>query len=131
MAVRAVCGQSSNDSYPTAMHIAAALELTHTTIAGLATLHKALHDKAVAFKDIVKIGRTHTQVTCLHTLLVCHSRVSFSHVVVRCCCRVADVQTSRGTRRTDKPTDRHTVTRSHTHTGAQTCIIQTHTHSHW
>ena len=53
--------QSSNDTYPTAMHIACAEEIVHALIPALKKLHKALHDKAVAFKDIVKIGRTHTQ----------------------------------------------------------------------
>ena len=43
------------------MHIAAALELTQITIPGLEHLHKALLEKAEAFKDIIKIGRTHTQ----------------------------------------------------------------------
>ncbi len=54
-------GQSSNDSYPTAMHIAAAMEITHHLIPSLEKLRKALNDKAVEFKDIIKIGRTHTQ----------------------------------------------------------------------
>ncbi|KAA0155232.1 hypothetical protein FNF29_01983 [Cafeteria roenbergensis] len=54
-------GMSSNDSYPTAMHIAAALEITGTTIPGLKALHAALDAKAKEFADIVKIGRTHTQ----------------------------------------------------------------------
>lgn len=54
-------GMSSNDSYPTAMHIAAALELYHVTLPGLRKLHGALAAKAEEFKDIIKIGRTHTQ----------------------------------------------------------------------
>jgi fumarate hydratase class II len=54
-------GMSSNDSFPTAMHIAAGIMLTRTTIPGLERLHAALHAKAVEFKDIIKIGRTHTQ----------------------------------------------------------------------
>jgi fumarate hydratase, class II len=53
--------QSSNDTYPTAMHIACAEEIVHALIPTLKKLHEALHRKAVAFKDIVKIGRTHTQ----------------------------------------------------------------------
>ena len=53
--------QSSNDTYPTAMHIAAAEEITHHLIPALQTLRGALHDKAEAWKGIIKIGRTHTQ----------------------------------------------------------------------
>lgn len=52
-------GQSSNDSFPTAMHIAAALEVEHKLLPALTKLRNALNDKAQAFKDIVKIGRTH------------------------------------------------------------------------
>jgi len=54
-------GQSSNDSFPTAMHIAAAEQVNHALIPALSHLHKALAAKAEAFKDIVKIGRTHLQ----------------------------------------------------------------------
>lgn len=54
-------GMSSNDSYPTAMHIAAVLMLIHTTLPGLEYLHKALVKKSEEFKNIIKIGRTHTQ----------------------------------------------------------------------
>ena len=53
--------QSSNDTFPTAMHISAAEELHHSLLPALAYLRNALNDKASAFKDIVKIGRTHTQ----------------------------------------------------------------------
>ncbi len=53
--------QSSNDSFPTAMHIAAALSLTGDTLPALKTLHAALEEKAKAFAGIIKIGRTHTQ----------------------------------------------------------------------
>jgi len=53
--------QSSNDTYPTAMHVAAAEEIMHRLIPALQTLRNALNDKAQAFKDIIKIGRTHTQ----------------------------------------------------------------------
>ncbi len=53
--------QSSNDTYPTAMHIAAAEEITHRLLPALQTLRNALNDKAEAWKDIIKIGRTHTQ----------------------------------------------------------------------
>ncbi|MEI9995527.1 MAG: class II fumarate hydratase [Rhizomicrobium sp.] len=53
--------QSSNDTYPTAMHIACAEEIHHHLIPALRTLRDALHAKAEAWKDIIKIGRTHTQ----------------------------------------------------------------------
>ncbi len=43
------------------MHIAAAIMVNHTTLPGLAMLHAALCKKSEEFKDIVKIGRTHTQ----------------------------------------------------------------------
>ena len=53
--------QSSNDTFPTAMHIACAEEVVHRLLPALATLRNALNDKAQAWKDIIKIGRTHTQ----------------------------------------------------------------------
>ncbi len=53
--------QSSNDTFPTAMHIACAEEVTHRLIPALKTLHGALDAKAKAWADIIKIGRTHTQ----------------------------------------------------------------------
>jgi fumarate hydratase, class II len=53
--------QSSNDTYPTAMHIACAEEIVHRLIPALQKLRNALNDKAQAWKGIVKIGRTHTQ----------------------------------------------------------------------
>jgi fumarate hydratase class II len=53
--------QSSNDCFPTAMHIACAEEVTHRLIPALQKLRNALNDKAEAWKDIIKIGRTHTQ----------------------------------------------------------------------
>ncbi|WP_027489112.1 class II fumarate hydratase [Allorhizobium undicola] len=53
--------QSSNDTYPTAMHIAAAEHVVHHLIPGLKHLHEALDAKAKAFAHIIKIGRTHTQ----------------------------------------------------------------------
>jgi len=53
--------QSSNDSYPTAMHIAAAEEVIHRLLPALKTLHDALDAKAKAWAEIIKIGRTHTQ----------------------------------------------------------------------
>jgi fumarate hydratase, class II len=53
--------QSSNDSFPTAMHIAAARKIDADLIPALAELHRALRQKEKAFSGIVKIGRTHTQ----------------------------------------------------------------------
>ncbi|MCO5091932.1 class II fumarate hydratase [Bosea sp. (in: a-proteobacteria)] len=54
-------GQSSNDSFPTAMHVAAALEITQRLLPALRGLERALAAKAEAFRDLVKIGRTHLQ----------------------------------------------------------------------
>lgn len=51
--------QSSNDTFPTAMHIAACDVLTHVTIPGVTKLLNTLKKKAVEFQDIIKIGRTH------------------------------------------------------------------------
>jgi fumarate hydratase, class II len=53
--------QSSNDSFPTAMHIAAAQEIVHRLIPALTHLQAALEKKTKEFAHIVKIGRTHTQ----------------------------------------------------------------------
>jgi len=53
--------QSSNDSFPTAMHIAAAHEIAERLIPALTHLQKALEAKTRAFASVVKIGRTHTQ----------------------------------------------------------------------
>ncbi len=54
-------GQSSNDTFPTAMHIAAAEEISHQLLPALQGLQEALEKKATAYADLVKIGRTHTQ----------------------------------------------------------------------
>ncbi|MGB2931430.1 MAG: lyase family protein, partial [Methyloceanibacter sp.] len=54
-------GQSSNDTFPTAMHIAAADEIARHLNPALAHLYQALKSKAEAFQDILKIGRTHLQ----------------------------------------------------------------------
>ncbi|MCL4679489.1 MAG: class II fumarate hydratase [Alphaproteobacteria bacterium] len=54
-------GQSSNDTFPTVMHISAVEQIHHELIPALQKLHAALDAKAKAFKDIVKIGRTHLQ----------------------------------------------------------------------
>ncbi|MCG8506478.1 MAG: class II fumarate hydratase [Sphingomonadales bacterium] len=53
--------QSSNDTFPTAMHIAVAEEITHRLVPALEHLHVALARHAADFEDIIKIGRTHLQ----------------------------------------------------------------------
>lgn len=53
--------QSSNDTFPTVMHIAAVTEITHHLIPELKALKDSLHAKSEEFKDIIKIGRTHLQ----------------------------------------------------------------------
>ena len=53
--------QSSNDTFPTAMHVAAAEEIEHRLKPALQELRNALNDKAQAWNHIIKIGRTHTQ----------------------------------------------------------------------
>ncbi len=55
------CCQSSNDSFPTAMHIAAVRQIEDEVLPALATLRDALGAKAAEFRDIIKIGRTHLQ----------------------------------------------------------------------
>ena len=54
-------GQSSNDTFPTAMHIAVAMSVRDVLLPGLNKLLKGLEAKTEEFKDIIKIGRTHTQ----------------------------------------------------------------------
>ncbi|MEM8730093.1 MAG: class II fumarate hydratase [Pseudomonadota bacterium] len=54
-------GQSSNDTFPTAMHVAIAMQARDVLLPGLHKLHDALAAKSDEFKDIIKIGRTHTQ----------------------------------------------------------------------
>ncbi|MBD3663345.1 class II fumarate hydratase [Sulfitobacter sp. TSTF-M16] len=54
-------GQSSNDTFPTAMHVGIGMMARDTLLPGLRKLHAALEAKAEEFKDIIKIGRTHTQ----------------------------------------------------------------------
>ncbi|MFM1932140.1 MAG: fumarate hydratase (fumarase C),aerobic Class [Bacteroidota bacterium] len=51
--------QSSNDTYPTAMHIAAYKKVVEVTLPGVQQLRNTLHAKSEAFTDVVKIGRTH------------------------------------------------------------------------
>ncbi|SFD44762.1 class II fumarate hydratase [Roseivivax sediminis] len=54
-------GQSSNDTFPTAMHVGIAMHARDVLLPGLRKLHDALEKKSNDFKDIIKIGRTHTQ----------------------------------------------------------------------
>ena len=54
-------GQSSNDTFPTAMHVGTAMMARDVLIPGLTKLHKAMQAKVVEFDGIIKIGRTHTQ----------------------------------------------------------------------
>jgi fumarate hydratase class II len=54
-------GQSSNDTFPTAMHIAAAEQVVHHLLPAVDQLRRTLDAKATAFADIIKIGRTHLQ----------------------------------------------------------------------
>jgi fumarate hydratase class II len=53
--------QSSNDTFPTAMHVAAVTEINHSLIPALTELRDALQEKSKAFEHIIKIGRTHLQ----------------------------------------------------------------------
>ena len=53
--------QSSNDTYPTAMYVACAEEVSHRLLPALKQLHAALEAKSKAWEHIIKIGRTHTQ----------------------------------------------------------------------
>ena len=54
-------GQSSNDTFPTAMHVATAMSVRDVLLPGLEKLAAGLESKSREFKDIIKIGRTHTQ----------------------------------------------------------------------
>lgn len=54
-------GQSSNDIFPTAMHVAAAVGVNKHLLPALGVLRESLAQKSVAFKDVIKIGRTHLQ----------------------------------------------------------------------
>ncbi|MEO9526890.1 class II fumarate hydratase [Roseibium sp.] len=53
--------QSSNDSFPAAMHMAAAIQTTHRLLPGVEALHESLKAKSDEWADIIKIGRTHMQ----------------------------------------------------------------------
>ena len=54
-------GQSSNDTFPTVMHIAVAEQLHHELIPAMQTMHQAIAQKSDEFADVIKIGRTHLQ----------------------------------------------------------------------
>ena len=54
-------GQSSNDTFPTAMHIAVVKEIDQQLFPSLTALRHTLHEKALAYQDVVKVGRTHLQ----------------------------------------------------------------------
>lgn len=55
------CSQSSNDTFPTALHVAALLGITHRLLPAAKALQAAITKKADAFADVIKIGRTHLQ----------------------------------------------------------------------
>jgi fumarate hydratase class II len=78
--------QSSNDSFPTALHIAAAIATTHRLIPALDKLHASLDAKANAWDDIVKIGRTHLQDATPLTLGQEFS--GYAHQIYRCRARI-------------------------------------------
>jgi fumarate hydratase class II len=54
-------GQSSNDTFPTAMHVAAVREVTESVIPSVTALRDAIGEKAILWRDVVKIGRTHLE----------------------------------------------------------------------
>ena len=80
--------QSSNDTYPTAMHIACAEQAVHDLMPALEHLHAALKAKTVEFAHIIKIGRTHTQDATPLTLGQEFS--GYSHQVAQAVRRVKD-----------------------------------------
>src|SRR5690625_3100033 len=61
--------QSSNDTYPTAMHIAGVLKLEDRLLPALETLKSTLHDKVMSFQDIVKIDRKSTRLNSSHVAI--------------------------------------------------------------
>ena len=54
-------GQSSNDTFPSAMHVATAIQVKRVLLPAMHALHDTLAQKAALWKDIVKVGRTHLQ----------------------------------------------------------------------
>jgi fumarate hydratase, class II len=103
--------QSSNDSFPTAMHIAAATRITADLVPALIELHRALRKKEKAFAGIVKIGRTHTQDATPLTLgqefsgyaAQVESGIARLHVAVRDLYPLAQGGTAVGTGLNSKP----------------------------
>jgi len=89
--------QSSNDTFPTAMHIAAYKKLVEVTVPGLVKLQKEFAKKAKAYKSVVKIGRTHcmdaTPLTLGHELSAYATQLEFGIKAIknsyagRYCCR--------------------------------------------
>ncbi len=81
-------GQSSNDTFPTAMHIATAMTARDVLLPGLEKLHGALQKKVEEFDGIIKIGRTHTQDATPLTLSQEFS--GYTHQVAMSIARVRD-----------------------------------------
>ncbi|CAN5372486.1 class II fumarate hydratase [soil metagenome] len=81
-------GQSSNDSFPTALHVAAARAVTDALIPALDRLHGALAAKSDAWASIIKIGRTHLQDATPLTLGQEFS--GYAHQLARCRARIDD-----------------------------------------
>ncbi len=81
-------GQSSNDTFPTAMHIATAMTARDVTLPGLKKLHAALAEKVKEFDGIIKIGRTHTMDATPLTLAQEFS--GYTHQVAMAIARVND-----------------------------------------
>ena len=79
-------GQSSNDSFPTALHIACSIAVRRRLIPAIERLHAALDAKAQAWRDIVKIGRTHLQDATPLTLGQEFS--AYAHQIHRCLLRI-------------------------------------------
>lgn len=69
--------QSSNDTFPTAMHIAVAMEINNLLLPSLKHLHNELDKKAKQFSGIIKIGRTHTQVR------ICFYVIKFYRILIK------------------------------------------------
>lgn len=82
-------GQSSNDTFPTAMNIAAVSQIKEVLIPALSHLHKALVAKEVQFANIIKIGRTHTQDATPMTL-----GQEFSGYVTQICFAISRLQST-------------------------------------
>jgi len=81
--------QSTNDAFPSAMHIAVALLIRDRLMPGLHKLHRALDAKSQEFTDIIKVGRTHVQVCWkrkdmyrdFSLVYFCHFLHVFSHAI--------------------------------------------------